>query len=178
MFSFLCHCKDFYRTWLYILVARGCLIRSKNCLSFASFIGGVCVAHILCVFTFLVPCCAVRCDFHIKAMYGSFLPAVVCMTTRVVLCCLCLFAHSDVHHFLSSYVFMFQVLCCDARNDFRINWMFGSSLPPLVCRRAHALFMLFVYVACPTRIYCMSNMTGAYSSRAPEFTPGPCCSLL
>jgi hypothetical protein len=26
------------------------------------------------------------------------------------------------------------------------NMMFGSSLPPVVCRRAHVLFMLFVFV--------------------------------
>ena len=25
--------------------------------------------------------------------------------------------------------------------------LFGSSLPPLVCRRAHVLFMLFAFVA-------------------------------
>ena len=30
--------------------------------------------------------------------------------------------------------------------DFRIQTMFGSSLPPIVCRRAHVLFMLFVIV--------------------------------
>jgi hypothetical protein len=66
---------------------------------------------------------------------GSFLPAVVCMMTRVVLCCLCLFAHSDAHHFLSSYVFMFQVLCWDARNDFRIKWMFGLSLLDTTIRK-------------------------------------------
>ena len=30
--------------------------------------------------------------------------------------------------------------------DFRIKTMFGSSLPPVVCRRAHVLFKLFVFV--------------------------------
>jgi hypothetical protein len=29
---------------------------------------------------------------------------------------------------------------------FRIKAMFGSSLPPIVCRRAHVLFTLFLYV--------------------------------
>jgi len=40
--------------------------------------------------------------------------------------------------------------------------MFGSSLAPVVCRRAHVLFMLFMFVAqcCPTCINYMSNMTG------------------
>jgi hypothetical protein len=43
-------------------------------------------------------------------------------------------------------VFMFWVPSCDVRYDFRIEMMFGSSLPPVVCRRAHVLFTLFVFV--------------------------------
>jgi len=42
--------------------------------------------------------------------------------------------------------------CCDVQYDFRIKTMFGSSLPPVVCRRAHVLFTLFVFVClewCP-----------------------------
>jgi hypothetical protein len=41
--------------------------------------------------------------------------------------------------------------CCDVRYDFRVKTMFGSSLPPVVCRRAHLLFTLFVFVSldCP-----------------------------
>ena len=60
--------------------------------------------------------------------------------------------------------------------------MFGSSLLTVVCRRAHVLFMLFVFVCvncCRTRINCMNNMMGAtcgtgavYPSRASGFTPG------
>ena len=38
---------------------------------------------------------------------------------------------------------MFLVLCCCVRYDFRIKTMFGSSLPPVVCRRTHVLFTLF-----------------------------------
>jgi hypothetical protein len=30
-------------------------------------------------------------------------------------------------------------LCCDIRYDFRMKTTFGSSLPPVVCRRAHVL---------------------------------------
>ena len=37
-------------------------------------------------------------------------------------------------------VFTFRVLCCDVRYDFRMKTMFGSSLPPVVCRRAYVLF--------------------------------------
>ena len=32
--------------------------------------------------------------------------------------------------------------------DFRIKTMYGSSLPPVVCRRDHVLFTLFVFFAC------------------------------
>ena len=41
------------------------------------------------------------------------------------------------------------------RYDFRIKPMFGLSLPPVVCRRAHVLFTLFVFACpewCPTHI--------------------------
>jgi hypothetical protein len=36
--------------------------------------------------------------------------------------------------------------------NFRIKTMFGSSLPPVVCRRAHVLFTLLVFVWCLTHI--------------------------
>jgi hypothetical protein len=42
--------------------------------------------------------------------------------------------------------FTFRVSLCDVRYDFRIKTMFGSSLHPVVCRRAHVLFTLFVFV--------------------------------
>jgi hypothetical protein len=37
-------------------------------------------------------------------------------------------------------VFTFWVPCCDVRYDFHIQTMFYSSLPPVVCRRAHVLY--------------------------------------
>ena len=49
---------------------------------------------------------------------------------------------------LSYYVSTFWFPCCDVRYDFRIQTMFGSSLPPVVCMRAQVLLMflcLFVY---------------------------------
>jgi hypothetical protein len=49
----------------------------------------------------------------------------------------------------------FWVSCRDVRYDFCITTMFGSSLLPVVCRRAHVLFTLFVFVCvllCPTHI--------------------------
>ena len=41
--------------------------------------------------------------------------------------------------------FAFLVLCCDVRYSFRIKTMFGSSLPPVVCRCAHVLFTLCLF---------------------------------
>ena len=38
------------------------------------------------------------------------------------------------------------VPCCCVRYDFRIQMMFGLSLPLFVCRKAHVLFTLFVFV--------------------------------
>jgi hypothetical protein len=57
---------------------------------------------------------------------------------------------------LSYYV----ALCSEHRDVYRIQMMFGSSLPSFVCRRTHALCTLFVFVCvwwCPTHIllcYC------------------------
>jgi hypothetical protein len=57
-----------------------------------------------------------------------------------------LFVLSCVHHFVLLYVFTSLVLCCDVRYDFLIKTMFGTSFLPFVCRRAHVLFILFVFV--------------------------------
>ena len=55
---------------------------------------------------------------------------------------------------LSYYMSAFCVPCCDVRK----NEMFGSSFPPVVSRRAHVLFALFVFVYtrwCQTHICCI-----------------------
>jgi hypothetical protein len=36
------------------------------------------------------------------------------------------------------------VPCCHVRYDFRNKTMFGTSLPPVVCMRVHALITLYV----------------------------------
>jgi hypothetical protein len=43
-------------------------------------------------------------------------------------------------------ILTFWVPCCDACYDFRIQEMFGSSLPPVVCRMAHVLFMRVICI--------------------------------
>jgi hypothetical protein len=52
-------------------------------------------------------------------------------------------------------VIRFLVPCCDVRYDSHIKTMFGSPFTPVVCRRAHFLFTLFVFVCvywCPKHI--------------------------
>ena len=56
-------------------------------------------------------------------------------------------------------VFAFLVPCCDVHYDFRIQTMFGSSLPPFACRKAHVLFTLFVC----TRIHVMSRYLSLFT---------------
>ena len=78
-----------------------------------------------------------------------------------------------VHHLVFFYVvllcvFTFLVPCCDVGCDFQIQTMFGSSLPPFVCRRTHVLFTLFVFVCvqwCPTHIvlcFCLAFLRLVY----------------
>jgi len=56
--------------------------------------------------------------------------------------------------------FLCWVSCCDFY-DFCIKTMFGSPLPPVVCRRAHVSFVLFALVCvewCPAHIvFCFSS---------------------
>jgi hypothetical protein len=49
------------------------------------------------------------------------------------------------------------VSCCDIRNDFHINMMFGSSLPPVVCSRAHVLryLCLFAHISVKHILCCV-----------------------
>ena len=66
---------------------------------------------------------------------------------------------------LSYYVYL--------RYDFCIKTMFGSSLPPVVCRSAHVLFSLFVFVCawwCSTHIvlcFCLCSSSLPVSLDCP-----------
>jgi hypothetical protein len=55
-----------------------------------------------------------------------------------------LFGVAYLSSFLCSPIMCLYVL--SVRYDFLINTMIGSSFPTVVCRRAHALFTLFVFV--------------------------------
>ncbi len=52
-------------------------------------------------------------------------------------------------------VFTFWVPCCNVIYDFRIITIFGSSLPPVVCRRAHECL---IYVMCVCLRIVVSNI--------------------
>ena len=57
---------------------------------------------------------------------------------------LCMFGYSDVHQFVLSNVFTFGVPFCGVLHDFHIKAIFDTS--SCVCRRAHVLFSLSVFI--------------------------------
>ena len=79
---------------------------------------------------------------------GVLYEAGNCLTTWVHPC---FFSGVHVAHLLSFFcgvllwVFTLFVPCCEVLYDFRIQTMSGSSLPPVVCRRAHVLFTVYVF---------------------------------
>ena len=74
--------------------------------------------------------------------------------------------------------------CCDIRYDFRIKTMFGSFLPPVVCRRAHVFFFLFFNVICVClrivvcNAYCICYCFFLSSSCLPYIASLPWLSIL
>jgi hypothetical protein len=77
-------------------------------------------------------------------MFGSSIPPVVSRRAHFY-CVFCVYLRIMMSN-ISSYL---MTLCSELRVVMStmisaIKTMFGSSLPSLVCRRAHVLFMLFV----------------------------------
>jgi len=72
-----------------------------------------------------------------------FLVGSVLLIFFVVFCCC----------FILLCVFTFWVPCCHVRYDFRIKTMFGSSLPPVVCRKAHEC-LIYVICVCLRIVRC------------------------
>jgi len=74
-----------------------------------------CCIVLLCVFTFLVHCCAVSSDISINTLFGSSLPLVICKFVRGLMSYLrylCLFAYHGVQHILCcAFDLCFFVLC-------------------------------------------------------------------
>ena len=114
MYHFLYHCKDLYRTWMYLWVTwrvsykKQELLIIREHLSSSRFFGGVRVAHRFSFLYFLIMCLYVLSSvlwgwqrFPIKTMFGSSLPPLVCRRFHVLLC-----------------VLTFLVPCCGVDNDF------------------------------------------------------------
>jgi hypothetical protein len=73
----------------------------------------------------------------------------------------CFFGEIRVAHLISClccpimwFFFTLWIPSCDVRYDFHIKTMFGSSLPPVLCRRVHILFTLFVFVW----VWCLTHI--------------------
>ena len=98
----------------------------------------------------------------IFAMFGSSLPPVVCRTALVLftLCSGRLYLQLFVGVLLSylRYVRFVFISSCLQEGSCLIYVMFGSSLPPVVCRRAHVLFTL-----CSGRLYLQLFVGGLMS---------------
>jgi len=72
--------------------------------------------------------------------------------------------HSNSWMVIWLNVLTFWVTCSDVRYEFRIKMMFGSSSPPVVCRRGRVLFTLVVFVCkwwCQTHnvlfLFCLTS---------------------
>jgi hypothetical protein len=82
-------------------------------------------------------------------------------------------------------VLLCVLMFCDVCYEFRIKTMFGASLPTVVCKRAHILFTLFVFVCvkwCPTYIVLvffilLSSYCVPYAARFSELSIFDCPSV-
>ena len=73
----------------------------------------------------------------------------ICVLVFVVLRSInCTFTLAKYFSFLCCPIMCLYVLSSMSSHQlrFRIKMIFGSSLPPVVCRRTHVLFTLFVFV--------------------------------
>ena len=86
-------------------------------------------------------------------MFGSSLSPVVKRGVHVLLWCLCLFAHSDVQHFVLSNAIMLCIPCCDASHDFLIKTLFAySGVQHILC------CVVFFCLACLRLVTCVPNV--------------------
>jgi hypothetical protein len=95
------------------------------------------------IFTFWVPCCAVRFDFHIKTMFGLSLPPFVCRRAHMsYLRYVCLFAYCGVQNILRCVFVLFVFVLCAL--CFRFLWIvhFWLSL---------RYSLTFIYIVCCIR---------------------------
>ena len=94
--------------------------------------------------------------FHYLCLFGSSLPPVVGRRALIYIICVCL-VRLYLQWFVGGLISYLHYLCLFG--CFYLQWLvggimsylhylrlFGSSSPPVVCRRAHVLFTLFVFV--------------------------------
>ena len=115
------------------------------------FVGGL-LSYLRYVHFVFISSCLQEDSCLIYVMFGSSLSPVVCRTALVLftLCSLRLYLQLFVGRLLSylRYVHLVFTSSCLQEGSCLIYVMFGSSLPPVVCKRAHVLFTL-----CSGRLY-------------------------
>ena len=126
-----------------------CLVR----LYFQLFVGGF-MSYLRYVWFVFTSSCLQEGSCLIYVMFGSSLLPVVCRRVHVLftLCLVCLYFQLFVGGFMSylRYVWFVFTSSCLQEGSCLIYVMFGSSLLPVVCRRVHVLFTLYV---CLVRLY-------------------------
>ena len=136
------------------VVCRSALVLFTLCslrLYLQLFVGRL-MSYLRYVHFVIISSCLYEGSCLIFAMFGSSLPLVVCSTALVLftLCSGRLYLQLFVGVLLSylRYVRFVFISSCLQEGSCLIYVMFGSSLPPVVCRRAHVLFTL-----CSGRLY-------------------------
>ena len=125
------------------------------------FVGGL-LSYLRYVHFVFISSCLQEDSCLIYVMFGSSLSPVVCRTALVLftLCSLRLYLQLFVGRLLSylRYVHFVFISSCLQEGSCLIYVMFGSSLPPVVCKRAHVLFTL-----CSGRLYLQLFVGGLMS---------------
>ena len=125
------------------------------------FVGGL-LSYLRYVHFVFISSCLQEDSCLIYVMFGSSLSPVVCRTALVLftLCSLRLYLQLFVGRLLSylRYVHFVFISSCLQEGSCLIYVMFGSSLPPVVCKRAHVLFTL-----CSGRLYLQLFVGGLLS---------------
>jgi hypothetical protein len=144
MFSFLYHCQDFYRTWLYIWVTWRVSYKKQELLALPEHLSSppvFCEVRVAHLFSYLR--CPIMCLYSLssvlwwplrfphKTIFGSYLPPVVCRRAHVLFTLFVFIAYSGVQHILCCvfvlFFFVLCTLCC------QFLWIVYFWLPPSVC---------------------------------------------
>ena len=154
----------------YVLLVFSCsCLQEGSCLIYVMFTSSL--SPVVCrTALFLFTLCSLHLYFQlfvggsclIYVMFTSSLPPVVCRRALVLftLCSVCLYLQLFVGGLLSylRYVCFVFTSSCLQEGSCLIYVMFASSLPPVVCRRAHVLFTL-----CSVRLYLQLFVGGLLS---------------